>query len=241
MTAGRHPYVALVLAALLALAVIVGAQSLANASAPPVTQTSQSKVIGQAGFAYLGGVRVMLAGLIYQRLDPQFHQYGTSQILNRIDLIDSLRLIQALNPQLEQPYYYVAFVLMLKGRQSAALAVAREGIANNPTSGLLRANYVQLLMMQNKKANLPEMLKQTKIGLGKGMTYSSVDDEYESYGIFRTAFIIAGDKQMAQALNAAQRDLEARGGVSAEAQSGKSGVFGLLNAWEQSATSNDNE
>jgi hypothetical protein len=235
----RQPYVAFALAAVLAVAVIIGAQTLADASAPPNSQASQSRVIGQAGFAYLGGLRVLMAGLIYQRLDPQFHQYGSSNIENRLDLIDSFRLIQALNPQLEQPYYYVAYMLMRRGDTTGALNLAREGIANNPTSGLLRANYVQLLMVQDKKGNLPEMLRQTKLALAPNITYSSADDEFESYGIFRTVFLLAGDQNTAKALQAAQAKLRAEGAVSPSTQSGQNGIFGLLNSWANSATSEE--
>ena len=71
----EHPVVRLALAAMLCIVLIVGAQALAAVSAPPVGQLSQSKVVGAAGFAYLGGLRVLGAGLLYSRLDPQFHQY----------------------------------------------------------------------------------------------------------------------------------------------------------------------
>ena len=209
---GSRSAVNLVLIVALCVALVVGAQGLAAASAPSNVQLSQSRVIGQAGFAYLGGLRMMLAGLLYERLDPQFHQYITDRrIQDRIDLLPSIRIIQMLNPQLEQPYYYVSYILYLRGRMNDALALAKQGIANNPQSGLLRANYVQLLMVQDRKANLPEMLRQTRIGLSTGTTFSSIDDQYESYGIFRTVYTLAGDSRMVKTLDAEQKRLLAAG------------------------------
>lgn len=232
----RRPMVGLVLAVVLCLGVIVGAQALAAASAPTSTQLSQGRVIGQAGFAYLGGLRMAAAGMLYQRLDPQFHQYLTDKALqDRVDLLPSIRIIQMLNPQLEQPYYYVSFILALRGRMGDAIALAKQGVENNPTSGLLRANYVQLLMMQDRKANLPEMLRQTQIGLGSSATYTSLDDQFESYGIYRTVYDLAGNKQMAQTLDSEQKRL-----VSAGAKSGgssSSGFGALINSWANSAAS----
>ena len=228
----------LVLIVALCVALIVGAQGLAAASAPSNVQLSESRVIGQAGFAYLGGLRVMLAGLLYERLDPQFHQYILDRrIQDRIDLLPSIRLIQALNPQLEQPYYYVSYILFRRGRVNDAVALAKQGVANNPQSGLLRANYVQLLMVQNRKANLAEMLRQTRIGLSKDATFSSIDDQFESYGIFRTTYTLAGDQQMVQELKAEQKRLAAEGAT--DDSSTGSGLRGLLNKWANSATSDD--
>lgn len=232
----RRPFAGLVLAVALCLCVIIGAQALAAASAPTALQLSQSRVIGQAGFAYLGGLRMMAAGMLYQRLDPQYHQYlADKRIQDRVDLLPTIRIIQALNPQLEQPYYYVSFILVLRGKTADALALAKQGVENNPTSGLLRASYVQLLMMQDKKGNLPEMLRQTRIGLGSTATYNSLDDQFEAYGIFRSVYELAGDKQMVATLNAEQGRLTAAGAKSAG--TGGSGFGALINSWANSANS----
>jgi hypothetical protein len=235
MLAERHSVAVFAVAVVLAFSLIVAGQWLATASAPPLQQTSQSKLIGQAGFAYLGGLRMMGAGLLWGRLDAQFHQYQTGkQVQNRLDLLPSIRLVQLLNPQLEQPYYYTSYILMLRGRMSDALELAREGIQNNPASGLLRANYAQLLFIQDKKKNLPLMLEQARAGLSSSATYVSADDQFEAYGVFRVVYTIAGDKATASAIAAAQKQIkDARVGGS---QSSAQGFFGLLNAWTNSAT-----
>ena len=61
-----------------------------------------------------------------------------------------------------------------------ALDLAREGVTNNPRSGLLRANYVQLLLIQGRKGDLPLMLEQARVGLGSNTEYGSVDDAFEA-------------------------------------------------------------
>lgn len=238
--AEQRPLISLALVVVLCVGVIIGAQGLAAAAAPSSTQLSQSKVIGQAGFAYLGGLRMALAGLLYQRLDPQFHQYLAGKpIQDRNDLLPSIRIIQMLNPQLEQPYYYVSYILMLKGRMPDALALAKQGVQNNPESGLLRANYAQLLMVQNRTKNLPEMLRQTHAGLSQNVTFSSIDDQFESYGIFRVVYKLAGDEAMVSKLDAAQAKLKAAGAQS-ESASG-TGFGALLNTWVNSAQSSDDD
>ena len=119
----------------------------------------------------------------------------------------------------------------MKGRFGDARALAEEGIKNNPTSGLLRANYVQILLAQDRKRNLPLMVQQMRIGLGPNITYSSIDDQFEAYGIFRTVAQLAGDTKTVQMLKAEQNRLE-----SAGASAGSNGPGGgLLNAWQNSA------
>lgn len=234
--ADRHPAYAFALGVCLALAVIIGAQALAEVSAPAVQQMSQAKLIGQTGFAYLGGLRLMAAGLLWGSLDAQFHEYGSTNIAERMDLLPMIRIVQLLNPQLEQPYYYTSYVLAKRGRMDDALELASEGIKNNPRSGLLRSSYVQLLLMRHNKRDLPLMLEQARIGLGPNMEFVNVDDAYESLGVFRVPFQLSGDTTSVKAIDAMQAELRQQGAAPAEQQGG---LQGLIDAWTNSATTED--
>lgn len=227
------------LTVLVCACMIVGAQALAAASAPPVTQLSQTKVIGQSGFAYLAGLRLVAAGLLNRNLEIQFHQYGAGAIKDRTDLLPATRMIQLLNPQLEQPYYYVSYVLAMRGDWKSAIDLAEEGIRNNPTSGLLRANYVQLLLIQDAKRNLPLAVAQMRYALSRDMTYSSAQDQFESYGIFRAVCALIGDHTTDATLKAEQQRLSAEGEVVDPQESG--GLGALLNEWQNSAMPAEHE
>ena len=177
----------------------------------------------------------MGAGILWGRLDAQFHQYGGfAKIQDRLDLLPSIRMVQLLNPQLELPYYYTSFILYQRGRMQDAVALAKEGVANNPTSGLLRANYAQLLFISDKRGNLPLMLQQAQAGLSSSATYNSIDDEFESFGVFRTVYVLAGDKAKVKALNDALAQMDAQ--RTAAGQTSGGGISGLLNNWTNSAT-----
>jgi hypothetical protein len=235
--ADRHPAYLLAFGVCLALALVVGAQALAQVSAPPVHQISQAKLIGQTGFAYLGGLRVMAAGLLWGTLDAQFHQYmSDSDIKDRLDLLPAIRAVQLLNPQLEQPYYFTSYVLAKRNRMNDALELAREGIKNNPRSGLLRANYIQLLLMQGKKSSLPLMLEQARIGLGPNIEFVSADDAYESFSIFSVPFKLTGDMAAVKAIDATKEELRQQG---AAPTGQRGGLEGLISAWTNSATTEE--
>jgi hypothetical protein len=237
--ADRHPAYVFALGVCLALVLIIGAQALAETAAPPVRQMSQAKLIGQTGFAYLGGVRMMAAGLLWGGLDAQWHQYGTGRIVDRLDLLPSIRIVQLLNPQLEQPYYYTSYVLAKFGRMNDALDLAREGIKNNPRSGLLRANYIQLLLMRRNKRDLPLMLEQARIGLGPNIEFVNDDDAFESLGIFSVPFQLSGDTASVNAIKAMQERMRQQG--LAPADQGQSGLAGLIDAWTNSATTEEEQ
>ena len=119
-----------------------------------------------------------------------------------------MRIVQALDPQFEQTYYVAAFMLARNDRWPQALELAREGIANNPKSGFMRANYVQLLLMQDPEKNLREMLEQTQQALDPQMTWGTPDEQFEAYGTFRTVFKLAGDTAADAELAAAQKEIK---------------------------------
>ena len=194
------------------LAALVGAQALAVASAPAGATVSTGSMLGQTGFEYLGGLRRFAAAALWNRLDPQFHEYGNGKSIDeRLEFLPTMRLVQILDPQFEQAYYVSAFMLARLDRMPQALEIAREGVANNPNSGLMRANYVQLLLMQDKVKNLPEALKQAKAGIEPGTVWASTDDQYEGYAIFRSTFSQAGDTVAAERMITAQKALSAQG------------------------------
>lgn len=198
--------------AVLLLAVIVGAQAVAAVSAPAGVTISTGSMLGQTGFEYLGGLRKFAAAALWNRLEPQFHEYGNGKSIDeRLDFLPTMRLVQILDPQFEQAYYVSAFMLGRIDRMPQALEIAREGIRHNPDSGLMRANYAQLLLIQDKVKNLPEALKAAQSGIRPETVWANTDDQFEGYGIFGTVFRLAGDTAAADKMTEAQKVLSAQG------------------------------
>ena len=157
-------------------------------------------------------MRQFAAAALWNRLEPQFHEYGGgASIDQRLEFLPTIRLVQMLDPQFEQAYYVAAFMLARVGRDAQSLDLAREGVASNPTSGLMRANLAQLLLMQDKVGNLPEALAQAKAGIDPKTTWATGDDQFEGYGIFRTVFKLAGDTTAAEKMTKAQEALREQG------------------------------
>ncbi len=125
------------------------------------------RVIGQTSYAYLGGLRTFAAAVLWNRLEPLFHDYyGDRSVDELVEFLPTMRLVQMLDPQFEQAYYNSSFILARRGRMDDALSISPARASRTiPSSGLLLANYAQLLLIQDKKANLPEMLKLAEQGM----------------------------------------------------------------------------
>lgn len=82
------------------------------------------------------------------------------------------------------------------------------------------ANYAQLLMIQDKQKNLPELLRLAEQGVRSQTRWASADDQFEGYGIFRTVFGLSGNQQMVDELQKAQDALRQQGAGQTEEHEG---------------------
>jgi tetratricopeptide (TPR) repeat protein len=216
-----RPGVIIGVAVALLLVALIGGQAIASASAPPGGVASTGRVIGQTSFAYLGGLRTFAAAVLWNRLEPLFDGYYSDRNVDEIVMfLTTMRLVQILDPQFEQAYYNASFIVARQGRMNDALDIAREGIKNNPGAGLMLANYAQLLLIQDKKANLPELLKLAEKGIQPEIRWANADDRFEGYGIFRAVFDLAGNQPMVDALQKAQDALKQQGAGQTQGQEG---------------------
>ncbi len=212
-----RPGVVISIAVALLLVVLIGGQALAATTAPPGGVASTGRIIGQTSFAYLGGLRTFAAAVLWNRLDPLFDGYYHDRNVDEIVMfLPTMRLVQILDPQFEQSYYNSSFIVSRQGKMDEALDIAREGVKNNPGRGLMLANYAQLLMIQDKKANLPELVRLAEQGVKPETQWANIDDQFEGYGIFRTVFGLAGNQQMVASLQAAQDAMREQGAGQTE-------------------------
>jgi hypothetical protein len=146
----RRTAAALLAAALLAAALLAG-QAGTDAFAPAGRASDTGRTLGRTGDAYLSGLRIFAALVLWNRLDAQYDAYyGNIALKDQKFLMPNFRLVLLLDPQFVQAYYDVPWILADNGRIGDALVVAREGIANNPRSGLLRIAYAQYLYLFRK-------------------------------------------------------------------------------------------
>ncbi len=145
-TARTRALIALALVVLLGLG--LAGQALADTSAPPRDAEETAGLFGRAGFAYLSGLRMFGAAVLWNRLDPQFHEYYDSGVIGEQTwMLSTFRLVTWLDPGFVDAYYIASWVLAENGELEKGLQIAQEGADVNPDSILAQSSFAQMLYL----------------------------------------------------------------------------------------------
>lgn len=194
-----------------ALAMLLASQALASSVMVP-DRVATGKLAGQAAFAYLGGLRIFAAAVLWNRIEPQFHDYYEGKSVSEQEfMVPTLAMVQTLDPQFTQAYYLSSYMIARRGDFDLGIQIARDGIRNNPQSGLLHVNLTQLMFMQDRNSNLDEMVELSKAGLGPDIQWDGAEELFEAYAVFRDVFRVAGDDQYVTRLDEELDALRERG------------------------------
>jgi len=178
---------ALVVVMLAGLALV--GQAATDALAPTGTSATGA-AIGRAGFAYLTGVRVFAAAVLWNRLEPLFHEYyGGVALQDQAYMLPTIRAVVALDPQFADAYYVAAWVLARRGDTEEACELALLGTQNNPRSGLLRVSYAQILWLYGE--DLDEAVRQAELAAGSAEWKDPIE-QHDSYAVIGGLYRAAG-------------------------------------------------
>jgi len=190
---------------------ILAAQAVAGLAAPEQGRASTGRVLGRAGFAYLGGLRTFAAAVLWNRIEPQFHEYyGAVPIEQQTYMVPTLRLVVALDPQFAQAYYISSYIVY-RHSPAEGLKLAREAVASNPKTGILRANLAQLLFIEDKAANRARIMAEVRAGLARDADWLDSAQQYEGTAIMVQVLDGLGEKDAAMAASRALDELRASG------------------------------
>jgi tetratricopeptide (TPR) repeat protein len=207
-TRGRVAFAAACVA--LAAALVAG-QMGTDAFAPAGQARDTGRTLGRTGDAYLSGLRIFAALVIWNKLEPQFDgYYGSLALSGQRFLLPNLRLVLFLDPQFVQAYYDVPWILADNGRVDEALDVARQGIADNPKSGLLRMAYAQYLFVFKKDVRSAAV--QADRALAPGMQWRDELEFWENARIAEDIYNAAGQTGKADRMRAVLDQLAAKYG-----------------------------
>ncbi|MDO8915451.1 MAG: hypothetical protein Q7W16_05145 [Coriobacteriia bacterium] len=177
--------------ALLLVACILGGQALVDGGIASSDATQVGSAAGRAGFAYLTGLRRFAALLLWNRIEPQFHEYyGGKPIEEQTFILPNLRLVVALDPQFVQAYYVAPWVVRANGREADAIAIAREGVANNPRSGLLHSALAQILFL--RAGELGAAVEQADLAMRPDQVWADATEQWQGVRMLREIYAKAG-------------------------------------------------
>jgi len=186
-----------------ALALLLGAQAFTYAQAPDLSGGGAGAALGRAGSAYLGGLRRFAAAVLWNRLEPVFHEYyGNMTLAEQKFAMPTMRMVTLLDPQFEQAYYVAALQVAEAGHMDEGVGIARDGLANNPDSGLMRLNLAQLLLIQdrdaNRDANRSEIIRLAKEAAGPDIHWVDLYEEDEALRLIKGILTWGGQDKIAE-------------------------------------------
>lgn len=199
--------------AALLVTVLLAGQAAGDLILPVATHAGAGRLMGRAGFAYLGGIRTFVAAALWARLEPlNDDYYGNVPLGQKKFLLPTVRIVTWLDPQLEEPYYVAPFVLYEGGLKKDARAIAAEGVAKNPDSAFLHASYAQLLLTEE---DLPAARREADRALVT--KWASEGDEYQLLAPLAVIYRQTGSPEKAALVEAERARLRAKFGPELDA------------------------
>ncbi len=181
----------MIAAAALCLAVALGGQAWGDALATGASGTATNAAVGRAASAYAAGARTFTAAVLWNRIDPLLHRYyGGVGLSDQRYMLSTLALVQALDPQFINAYYVGSWILVRNDRVAEGVDMARRGVEANPSSGLLRMNLAQVLMLYAE--DLDGALEAALPALGDDIEWADGFEKHDSYAVLGSVFRAAG-------------------------------------------------
>jgi hypothetical protein len=190
------------------LALILVAQIVAP-SVTPVDATGKATgaALGSTGFAYLSGLRTFVAALLWNQMEPEFHQYyGGVTLEKQLYMLPSIRIVTWLDPQLQQAYYVGQWIVARNGKFNEALDLTREGIKANPHSGFLLTSYAELLFIHKDRAAAHQAALRA---VATDVQWADALQQWDMYSILRDVFRTVGDTASLDMVLAKMKELDA--------------------------------
>ena len=207
MAAARKWWAVPVLAVCLSF-VLVG-QALAKPQIAASSRVEPGAAVGKAGFAYLTGLRVFAADALWLRLDPQMHEYygGHTGLGHMRFMLPNFYVINWLDPQFVDTYFIGPEILVDNGKIKEALALAKEGVDNNPRSGMLIVSEAQYYLNETK--DLAAAVSLADRATRPDTIWRWDDEKWDSYAIIKAIYTKAGLKDKAAAAQAVKDAIDA--------------------------------
>ncbi|MFA5843369.1 MAG: hypothetical protein WC971_00905 [Coriobacteriia bacterium] len=172
------------------LAVALFGQALSDANPPATAVTGTGYALGRASFAYLTGLRTFAAAVLWNRVDPVYHEYyGEGAVDRQRFMLPNMRLVTVLDPQFIQAYYVAQWIVVRNGRVDEALNISEDSVKNNPRSGLLRASFAQILMIYAHRPK--EAVREADLALFHS-DWANGFEQHDGYVVLRSVYRAAG-------------------------------------------------
>jgi hypothetical protein len=175
------------------VAILISFTWVASRTAPVVEGPTTAGAVGRTGFAYLSGVRTFAAAVIWNRIDPIFHEYYDGVDLSeQTYMVPSMYLVTWLDPEFTQAYYVSSWIVSKRVGTAAGIELAREGLAKNPDSGLMHLNLAQLLLLEDRELHAQESARLAEQMFTGELRWTDDEERFEGIAVARDVYLATG-------------------------------------------------
>jgi hypothetical protein len=183
------------------VAAIVTGQIATDARTPAGLVTGTGATVGRAAFSYLAGLRAFAAYELWNRLEPQLHEYYGSQALkDQTFSVPTMSVVMMLKPDFAAPFYILPWILIENGKKAEGMRIAALGVENNPRSGLLLMSYAQLLAL--KQGDWDAAAVQSDVATRADTFWADPVEEWQSLRIAESIYEHVGQSAKVSAVAA---------------------------------------
>jgi hypothetical protein len=129
--------------------------------------------------------------VLWNRLDDLLHEYYDEvPLTEQTYIMPTLNMAIMLDPQLTPPYYVAAWVLARQGSVDEGLALAEQGVENNPRSGILLVSHAQLLSLFTDDD--AAAVARADEALASDVVWVDLIEQHDSYAVVRAILLQSG-------------------------------------------------
>jgi len=187
------------LSLLLALAFLVAAlsgQYVSDNSLDSSSSTATVQAVGRASNSYLTGIRTYAAAVLWNRIGPLMHGYYEGvPLADQHYMLSNIALIEWLSPTFAPAYYVGPWILVRNDKVDDGMAMAKRGVERIPDSGMCRASYAQLLLIEQD--DITGAVEQGKAALDPTMVWTDAVEQMNAYASIAQIFRQAGESELA--------------------------------------------
>ena len=178
------------------LVVVLSGQYVSDSSLDSGSSAATAQAVGRASNSYLTGIRTYATAVLWNRIDPLLHGYYQDVPLeDQRYILSTIALVEWLSPTFAPAYYVGPWILVRNDRVEDGMAMAQRGVELIPDSGMCRASYAQLLVIE--RDDIAGAVDQGKVALGKAIVWTDATEQMNAYASIAQIFRQAGETELA--------------------------------------------
>lgn len=194
------------------LVLALGGQAVADALVPSASGAATDAAVGRAASSYLTGLRSYVAAAMWNRIDPLLHRYYDGVALDdQRYMLSTIAIVEWLDPHTVRAFSLGAWLLVRNDRVQQGIAMAEDGLKNNPNDAIAFASLAQILWLYGDKQQAYDVAERA---MGDEVVWPGPNESYSWLAMLHDMFEKQGNQTLAAEATSRMKYLEEKHGSS---------------------------